>query len=61
MSNPMMDPARVACARSCLPTEDARKEFDKLCAMYPEAALFWDDDGQTVTLENDAVEIRITG
>lgn len=55
----MITPERQAQARAVLPTEDAKKAFDALCAMYPEATLFWDHEGAMVDLELEGTIIRI--
>lgn len=37
----MSDPERIASARDCLQSDEARVVFDQLCAMYPNASVFW--------------------
>lgn len=55
-----MNIERKSFARACLDTEDAKKEFDTLCAMHPEAVIFWDEEGRAVELELENVTIQIS-
>lgn len=55
-----MDAERQAQARAVLDTEDAKKEFDNLCTMHPEAVIFWDAEGHAVELDLANVTIRIS-
>mgnify|MGYP001559843823 CR=1 FL=1 len=42
--------SRLAEARKVLRTEEARAVFDQLCATYPDAAVFWEAEGEWVEL-----------
>lgn len=55
-----MNVERQAQAREVLPTEEAKKAFDCLCDLYPDAAIFWDTEGQFAELELNNTTIRVS-
>lgn len=72
LTEPMSTPERIAVARDCLQTEEARVVFDQLLILYPNVSVFWNTEeghvelglypqhSQSSTLKYPSVSITIS-
>ena len=50
---------RIVSAVKQLPEPKAKEIFMQLAVEYPEMSVFWDEDSNTATLEDDEVSITV--